>query len=99
MSVKYQHEVTTAVIIRKIAFIIVAIIAAIIITLPAGCTSSISQPSVARDLTGTWTGNGVYYQLDLYGNRVLKVTCDVVMSLKNKFYDIMIRQEKLEKCD
>jgi len=56
------------------------------VVLLSGCvvtnTPIIDQPSAARDLTGTWTGSGVYYQLDLYGNRVLKVTCDVVMTLQ-----------------
>jgi hypothetical protein len=45
-------------------------------------TPVMDQPSAARDLTGTWTGSGAYYQLDLNGNRVLKVTCDVVLKLQ-----------------
>ena len=75
---------------KRVAFTVVIGVMAILILLPVGCASSqptspaptTLQPSPARDLTGTWTGSGVYYQLNLSGDRVLKVTAEVVMTLQ-----------------
>ena len=75
---------------KRMAFTVVIGVMAILILLPTGCVSSQPTPpaqttpqlSPARDLTGTWTGSGVYYQLNLSGNRVLKVTAEVVMTLQ-----------------
>ena len=45
-------------------------------------TATPAPLSPARDLTGKWTGKGVYYLLNLGGNRVLKVSADVTLTLK-----------------
>ena len=66
---------------KRIAFIALIAVAVILILVPSGCAGlpstwsepatpsgpTIRQPSPTRDLTGTWAGSGVYYQLNLSG--------------------------------
>lgn len=57
---------------------------------PAAPTTSQNQSiltttpllSPARDLTGTWTGSGVFYTNNIMGERASKVTAKVVFTLK-----------------
>ncbi|OGN95183.1 MAG: hypothetical protein A2Z75_02230 [Chloroflexi bacterium RBG_13_50_10] len=42
----------------------------------------------ARDLTGTWTGSGVFYENNLSGERALKVTTDIVFHLNQSGNDV-----------
>ena len=47
-------------------------------------TALASTLTPARDLTGEWEGTGVYYWLDMWGERDVKITATCKMSLKQK---------------
>ena len=68
---------------KKIGTIGALVIALCIIV--SGCVSSNdSGLSPARDLTGDWEGTCVYYELNMWGERDVKVTATCEMHLKQK---------------
>lgn len=64
-------------------------------------TSATPALSAARDLTGTWTGSGVFYQLDtVTGERMRKITLDIQLGIEQTgekvVVDMDIKATKVE---